>query len=173
MGCDIHIYAEVKSNGKWERSLVPIPDDRNYRSFAKLANVRNYSTNPEIVPLSEPRGLPDDCATFDDDLECENPEHVWLGDHSFSWLTLAELRSIDLCEPVTMTGLVKPEVAENYVKYGWEPEEWCQGSNDKTLVSLEWTIPLCKAASLIPRIIMTLVPLGEPDNVRVVFGFDN
>ena len=40
MGCDIHLHAEIKVNGKWEHYAHP-HIRRDYRLFAKMASVRN------------------------------------------------------------------------------------------------------------------------------------
>lgn len=122
MGTDIHLIAEKRSASGWE--VVPAPDrpcwnhasgcrdchwcggtlrmagswydDRNYRVFAVLADVRNgygfggISTHTPIVPIAGPRGLPVDLGTaarewFDNDA----------GDHTESWLLLAEVLAYD------------------------------------------------------------------------------
>jgi hypothetical protein len=91
MGCDIHSRAERRVNGKWEiisPGWQPF-DWRSYGMFGFLANVRNYSAVPSI---SEPRGLPDDIADDGDD--------NYLGDHSFSWLSVAELLAFDYDQQV-------------------------------------------------------------------------
>ena len=80
MGCDIHSFAEVRHNGKWEPSGAVFPLDQfdqkyekrshtespfnwsSYGLFGFLANVRNYSRVPCIqVPTRE---LPKDASTF-------------------------------------------------------------------------------------------------------------
>lgn len=85
-------------------------DDRNYNVFSMLAGVRNYYGEP-IVPVAEPRGLPTDISGFLDggdtwyesrteydahnalagDDRWEDDRGFWLGDHSYSWLTVREL----------------------------------------------------------------------------------
>lgn len=85
MGCDIHMFVEVKNDGKWKavpRRTRPEPeysqwdkrtiecpyDDRNYDLFAMLANVRNgvgfagIRTGEGFVPISMPKGFPDDAS---------------------------------------------------------------------------------------------------------------
>lgn len=74
-------------------------NDRNYSLFGMLADVRNGRgfagalLGDGFIPISEPRGLPDDLSAeldqknFDHDDECA----FWLGDHSWSWLTVKEL----------------------------------------------------------------------------------
>lgn len=88
MGCDIHGFAEVKRNNKWEKVgdvfkypyydekdeidkyNKPLTDSfysgRNYDLFAILADVRNgygfagVKTGEGFNPISEPKGLPED-----------------------------------------------------------------------------------------------------------------
>ena len=65
-------------------------------------------------------------------------------------------------------------MAEDFKTYGWEPQEWCQGvSHASEYQWLEWTKPLAQALHLAPRITMDLRKLGKPNEVRMVFGFDN
>lgn len=104
MGCDIHSAAidangNVLFGGKWADGSEANPNSpwmvgdgepfgwRNYGVFSFLAGVRNYS---DVPPLSEPRGLPDDLKVPDG----EDGE-FWLGDHSYSWLSVAELEAFD------------------------------------------------------------------------------
>lgn len=89
MGCDIHSQAERKVNGKWE--IIPgiRPFDwRSYGMFGFLAGVRNYSAVP---PIAESRGLPEGYVDYFEG---------YLGDHSFSWLSLDELIAFDYDAPV-------------------------------------------------------------------------
>lgn len=89
MGCDIHMHIEVLTENGWELYSRPHVS-RNYDFFAKLADVRNY--NNEIIPLSDPKGLPEDVSY----LVRKAYEH-WEGDvHSISYITGQEI--IDLCE---------------------------------------------------------------------------
>lgn len=61
---------------------------RNYWLFARLSNVRNYSSEP-IVPIAEPRGLPADaCAVLRGASDRDGVDG-----HSHSWQTLAELQA--------------------------------------------------------------------------------
>lgn len=88
MGCDIHCQAERRIDGEWAAIPGPMPlDCRSYRLFGFLAGVRNYSAVP---PISEARGLPPD-VDYDEDRDGER----WLGEHSFSWLSLDELTAFD------------------------------------------------------------------------------
>jgi hypothetical protein len=85
MGCDIHTRAEKRVAGKWTVIDGFRPFDwRDYRMYGFLADVRNYSAVP---PIAEPRGLPSDMAPA--------PPFEYLGDHTFSWLSVKELASFD------------------------------------------------------------------------------
>ena len=115
MGCDIHMYAEVKKNNKWSKvgdvfenmwyskdrelsdwnkPLTDTPyDGRNYDLFAILADVRNGHgfagcvTGERFNPISEPKGLPDDVSK-----KIKKESDKWDGDgHSHSYFTVKEL----------------------------------------------------------------------------------
>ncbi len=186
MGCDIHPYAEVYENGKWERADVEVPDDRNYWTFGILANVRNgygfagVDTGDAVRPISEPRGLPDDRATFDTDGKYEygDKAYVWFGDHSFSWLTLAELKAYPIDQAITVRGVVSG-AQRDLVRAGKCPDSWCGGKSPMTDEDehMEWKRPLADAAWLFPKIIQALDAYAHgkypPEHVRIVFGFDS
>lgn len=181
MGCDIHPYAEVRKNGKWERSPIKVPSDRNYWTFSVLAGVRNgcgfagsYTGEP-VTPIAEPRGLPSDTTIADNSLEYEDPNHVWLGDHSHSWLLLSELLAVDLDSPVIQAGIINREQLRALHFEKKPPTDWCaakhpMGADD---VRATWSRPLRECAWLLPKIIDALRPLGDPADVRLVFGFDS
>jgi hypothetical protein len=181
MGCDIHPYAEVRRDGKWQRAPIQVPDDRNYWTFAVLADVRNgfgfagcYTGEP-VTPIAQPRGLPEDTSVSDNDAKYDSPEYVWLGDHSHSWLTLQELLAVDLDTPVIQGGIItRAQLRELHLEKKL-PETWCGGKSPMTDddVSTTWTRPLRECAWLLPKIIDALKPLGEPKDVRLVFGFDS
>lgn len=90
MGADIHGVLQVRhNNGSWD-SILEIENARRYVLFSALAGVRNYN---EITPIGVPRGIP---ADFDIReamvvMEYGDPNDPWIGDHSFSWLSLEEL----------------------------------------------------------------------------------
>ena len=66
-----------------EMELVEIFDDRNYYLFSILADVRNYMG--EVISISEPKGLPEDCH------EVTRKYAEEYGGHSHSYFTLKEL----------------------------------------------------------------------------------
>lgn len=125
MGCDIHPAIERKIDGVW--TLVetgnPALGHRNYNVFAILANVRNgrgfagIKTSEGFNPIAEPRGLPDDLSAplaaynrddaerADDDYE-SGKWNKYLGDHSFTWLTLREILEFDYEQTTVETGVL-------------------------------------------------------------------
>jgi hypothetical protein len=163
MGCDIHSFAEVKRNGKWERltekvfkswdgSLIDAPFDlRNYSVFGFLADVRNYS---DCKPLSQPKGFPQDSEWLNEihkkDKDLTNLRY-YLEDgdyHSHSFFTLKELVDFDY-EQTFEDG--RAEVSEEPKIITYREHLWEKYFDD----------------------IDVLKTLGEPEDVRVVFWFDN
>ena len=181
MGCDIHPYAEVRIGGQWKAARIKLPNDRNYWAFGKLANVRNGSgfagadMGDAVRPIDQPRGLPIDTAIADtgEVIEYDDPAYVWLGDHSHSWVLLSELLAIDLDAMVTQRGMVSAEQASEFRKTGNPPDSYCGWTNREDYVKIQWQEPLRESAWLLPKIIAALVPLGKPEDVRLVFGFDS
>lgn len=139
MGCDIHVVVQRKTPDGWED--IPLGatrkdrwdhplEWRNYEGFAVLANVRNRQ---DIVPISDPRGLPEDFSTFgeyhcgviheralttsssstalavwspfaeDDWVDHDDDKCIWMGDHSQSWVMADELINYDWDAVVTDT----------------------------------------------------------------------
>lgn len=100
MGCDIHIWAERKTDDGYD-AIKDVPfaegaapfDWRAYGMFGFLADVRNYSGIP---PVAEPRGFPIDAS-----LDVADDYNAWSGDaHSASWLSVSELASFDYDMPI-------------------------------------------------------------------------
>lgn len=104
MGCDIHMFAERKINGKWENIYLKETiriyeshshtknfytyDSRSYALFTALAGVRNSIGVPVI---SIPKGLPEDAC---DEVKKESEEYGVDG-HSHSFLGLKDLLAYD------------------------------------------------------------------------------
>lgn len=172
MGCDIHSFVEVQEGGAWaSRGNVFPPEKwmaergdgpslhpwtiRSYRLFGFLAGVRNYSG---IQPLSAPRGLP---AGIADETAAANK--YWDTDgHSHSWLTLAELLAVDYDSHIEDRSYTKQVGANSWD--GSATAERGQG----TVTTLREFLPAQFFQSL--EIAKTL---GNPENVRFVFWFDN
>lgn len=192
MGCDIHLIVEHRQNGKWRQAPFADFDDRSYLTFAALADVRNRW---EIVPVSPPKGLPKDS---------KYGEERWdlFGEHSFSWLDLAELNHYDWNQTVTDSGYVGLEGFKEYVKNG-RPNGWCQGvwggkiahvSNEEMTQRVEnpkkfpqdqvpytlvqWPITLSEECWGFMEFLKELNDYAhlnkiDPVDLRIVFGFDS
>lgn len=188
MGTDIHLAAEVFKDGRWQYAPCDLPDYRNYRAFAILADVRNgytfagFDSGDPVIPISEPRGLPQDLSqeiramledTDSGDSWTDDEDFFTLGDHSFSWVTLKELLDVDLEAPVTLRGMVPPQEAQRWKETGKPPAIVAAHVSHADWVRLEWQRPLRESAGLIGELIEALTPLGDPQHVRLVFGFDN
>jgi hypothetical protein len=89
MGCDIHVYAERKINGKyWSAGVPECLGYMSYRLFGFLAGVRNYSA---VEPISLPRGIPEDASPL-----VKGEHEGWSCDaHNASWLSIEELAEFD------------------------------------------------------------------------------
>ena len=120
-------FADVFPNRKrydWSESLYPdsLFLERDYTMFAILGNVQNghgfagvYTHDP-LPFISDCRGIPnleaDTRAAIiypDDDHDedaWENDDIVWMGDHSFSWVTFAEYLAYDWERPMQSGGVV-------------------------------------------------------------------
>ena len=151
MGCDIHSCVEVRgADGIWSRTMVGFPnrfyenkvtyepfDWRSYGMFGFLADVRNYSKVPTIVP--ERRDCPADASPY-------VRERFETGCyHSVSWISLAELLEYDY---------------------------------DKTFVDMREVPPETTTlrdflGEYFFRDLSILNSLGDPKNIRIVFGFDS
>lgn len=185
MGCDIHSFAEVKKEGKWERVQDKIfsngtetaPFDwRGYGMFAFLADVRNYSC---IEPITAYDGLPDDSEYLNSPSDYPGPRSYWTEEptmvetikddirsdmdyHSLRHIYLNQLiefdyektfedrRTIKQTRPNSFNGAHIAEEGEGEIKT--YREFLGQGFFDE---------------------IESLKTLGEPEDVRVIFWFDN
>lgn len=173
---------------------------RNYSLFAILAGVRMKYQSwadeslPSHTPISEPRGLPND---YEWNLDWRDDNEDDLGDHSQSWLTLKELEEYPWHYPSTHCGAIEEKEYLRWAKSGKykTPDGWCggvSGGNIKvvteeaypqakmdfpdvrlyivasfTLTCAEWCHEFCVKGLTWMR------TLGIPEDVRLVFGFDN
>ena len=154
MACDIHAYVEVKRNGGWNYEGEAF-DCRNYGLFGFLANVRNYS---KVPVLAEPRGLPADVG----DVVRQKFEEWNCDGHTHSWLLLRELTNFDYdqqFEDLRVTREVRPRCFDGRVTAdpgGGTMTTYREFLGDWYFEELD-----------------RLRTFGEPDDVRVVFWFDN
>ena len=150
MGCDIHYMVQIQTSpGIWKnRPDWKFFDGRSYNLFGVLANVRNYG---ELPYISDPRGFPED-VELDDTICAYEILGRWLGDHSFTYLTLAELLSFDYDQKCFNKRdlQTEPEPLRDYL-----PDEYFVN-----LKQLEYEMKYC-GNNLTPH------------DVRILIGFDN
>lgn len=153
MGCDIHMFFQVRDSLEsltWKNIDIDY-GQRNYGVFAWLADVRNYSA---IIPLSEPRGYPEDFNKHEIYLRCN---------HSASYFLLSELLDVDY-ETVIKDRRYTEKVSENYYNRAATAAAGCGTYMTlKSFLGSSWM-----------EFIYKLRDLGlDRNNVRIVFDFDN
>lgn len=207
MGCDIHIVVERQNeHGAWERvwqhdydkpDMKGTPEvfrNRNYDLFGILADVRNGygfagcptgSGWPSIAPQ---RGIPSDSTVT----EAEMDDYA-IGDHSFSWVGLDELKAFDW-DGVTAEAygvVTREEYARMQRENDSRPHTWCGGvSGGGVLVVtpeqlLEKPVPFSHVAvkwtetaregtgDWAGQVLPWLDTLAAGRPLRLVFGFDS
>lgn len=203
MGTDIHGRLQFKYGDRW-LDEGPIENGRNYKVFAVLADVRNghgfagVETHRPITPISPPRGWPEDFHYKDpydgyDEEKDADPDHSsWLGDHSFSWLTLDEISDYPYWdEPLLEVGYFSREEYEDFLASSKAPATWSGdiwGGNiikadaeqeffpeGWTHVRVRWARrtlgDACKTFLLWTKYAQSKDWSGE--GARIVFGFDS
>lgn len=192
MGCDIHMFTEMKVNEEWvnidyfirnnnygkadyepEYEMIPIVYRRHYALFAMLANVRNDSNNEYI---SNPKGLPVDCCKYISD----NSKSLESDGHSHSYLTLEELITFAKDHKYTKYSGLMTEANAKLVDAGEMPQMWCKATNAPNMVYREWQYE----NNILQPIISELTKRKEDmkyqyicdvtdSDIRIVFWFDN
>ena len=172
MGCDIHSFAEVKSKAKWEKVNDHFKLDdydkkyykkekgdepfgwRSYSMFAFLADVRNYD---HCEPISEAKGFPENASE-----EVKKEYDDWFGDaHSASYLTLQELLDFDYDK-----GFWNRRVTKK-TSYGYNGASLAEEGEGKIITYKD------NLGQGFFDVIEELKELGKPEDVRIVFWFDN
>ncbi len=191
MGTDIHgvFQRRDKSTGKW----CDVPSDyqqkRHYQLFAVLAGVRNgygvagLPTGRIVTPIAEPRGTPIDFA-----MTRANKTELWLGNHSYSWLTGDEMLAwFEKAPEVEKVGILDRSVYEKWDGVS-EPRSYCTGVFGTNVVQINdnevekklaphWTHIQCfwhsalrvELAYFFDEVARLKKKHGD---VRFVFGFD-
>lgn len=210
MGTDIHGVFQKRTATDWEDVPSKYDERRHYQLFAVLAGVRNgygfagTPTGEAVTPISDPRGIP---ADFRMDGETHpvasrelmgrraqyhaqgEPVEIWMGDHTHSWLTGAEILAWAERAPcVVKTGIVS---REQYAKLDREagPDAWCgmisghgivivndnavemEATPGWTHVRVHWESALKRYLAYFFDEVARLV--SEHGEVRFVFGFDS
>jgi hypothetical protein len=98
--------------------------DRNYLVFAMLADVRNgfgfagVETFKPVVPIAEPRGLPEDIT--------EGTKNILSDEHSQTWMTLDEALAYNWNQSIEETGVVDAAEYQWFKDHG-RPRSWSGG----------------------------------------------
>ena len=205
MGTDIHGVLQAKIGGEWKDIANPFSEDRHYMLFAWLGNVRNgfgfagSPTHEPLEPLSDCRGFPEDFEVNGEEHPIDNidvmaewsrnyveegkPLEVWMGDHSFSWVSSKEVLEAEL-PSVIRHGIISKE---QYLEWDGvsQPNSWSggiSGSNinvdnpgsitgSTTHVAIKWRVSVKdELGYFIEEIKKQHDEYGE---VRYVFGFDS
>lgn len=192
MGCDIHSFAEVKTNGKWLRLEEPKFENygdekrtepfgwRSYSIFGFLADVRNYS---HCKPISKPKGLPQDSEYLNTKLD-EPQNYSYYGYdngtaytnkgeiecdadyHSLSWLSLKELLDFDYEQTFWDRRISRTTIMPNGGKL-IDGAALAEEGEGQTITYRE------HLGEGFFKDLDVLKTLGQPEDVRVVFWFDN
>jgi hypothetical protein len=216
MGTDIHgvFQRHDKGTGQWQDIASNYHQDRHYQLFAVLADVRNgygfagVPTGQAVKPIAEPRGLPADFAVngdYCDSHPLARLEHMdpmrqkyhladekleqWMGDHSHSWLTGAEMLAwYETAPEVVKTGILGRAVYES-----WDgkstPSSYCGGISGRDVVQINdsavekeqkpnWTHIRCTWESGLRSELSYFFDevarlVADHGDVRFVFGFDS
>jgi len=137
MGTDIHGRLRYK---RWSHqkdyNYVELPtlfDDRDYDFFAIIGNVRNgygFAGNSRyenpVEPITNNRGLPEDEPNnYNYNIKTEEETEIYYGDHSYSYVTLKELKETKLhLQKVIRVGYFNITEYEEVLK-GKTPTTWC------------------------------------------------
>lgn len=206
MGTDIHYKFQKKvdddwvevdlETDEWGEYEKPYYIGRSYLLFAVLAGVRNgvgfagVPTHEPVVPISEPRGLPEGVRSSGWDFE-GGGDFEFYGEHSQSWLLSSEiLKYFENDFRVKYQGVIP---VEDYfdLEEGEEPESYCAAcfgngitefdaresrlpmseSHKYTHVRVQWVTSINEKLGYFRDMIQALQDtFGE---VRMVFGFDS
>lgn len=192
-------YRPENELSEWNQPKTAEPyGGRNYDLFAILADVRNgrgfagIKTGEGFVPISEPKGIPEDASE-----EAKEFLNSYGGDgHSHSFFTVSELMAYDWEQKTGKQGYVTIEEYKNFKENG-HPEAWCGGvdgggvskiTNEEmdeilksgntqpdTYTLVKWRTSYRDSVGdyFLVNTMDELKKLGEPENVRIVFFFDN
>lgn len=224
MGCDVHICIQRREPEGWREVVyqkvyenigqkpvdgIPVApgifDSRRYNLFGILANVRNgegfagIRTGAGWPSIAPERGWP---AGFDAKVIAPNPQYPAegprdMGDHSFTWVGLDELKAFPWDDlKTTLYGVVPTAEYERLLKTGETPTEYSGsvvGSGiavydpptylalkrsgqlaEKPYVRMAWKETARQATGNWPgKVIPWLEGLADGRELRLVLGFDS
>lgn len=140
MGTDIHGFIRYKT---WQKEwkyveLPPKFDNRDYDFFAILADVRNSygfagsaRYDKPVKPFTSSRGVPKD-------FKLDDSTDLWLGDHSFGYISLQELEDnfILANQTINRVGIITLEQYKA-LEQGIIPDNWPGDIFARDIVKLE------------------------------------
>lgn len=188
---------------QWEYPLDRSLGQRNYCFFAILADVRNgrgfagVDTGDGFNPISEPRGLPEDVS-----IEVKRQfDNYGVDGHSHSYITLKELLEYDWDQKTIHRGIVDEKEYARMIKTNSNGPMYWSGmtygptieqislANMKDLIDgklqrdpnlnyvteFEWdeTYRESVGEDYLEELCTELSHCGDPEDVRIVFFFDN
>lgn len=188
---------------EWNPEFTSQPyNGRNYDLFAILADVRNgygfagIDTGEGFIPIAEPKGLP-----YDVSKEIKDESDSWSVDgHSHSWFTVKELKDYNWDQTTKKKGVISLAEYSDIKRNSIIPNTYSgsiMGSNIETVdtsvadkilngeiidslvdkrifVRYIWETAYREQVSLfLDDTLPVLESLGDPEDVRIVFWFDN
>ncbi|MCI5115287.1 MAG: hypothetical protein D3921_07325 [Candidatus Electrothrix sp. AW1] len=196
MGTDIELYAECLEKGRWCPVTEPAPNakgkilpvefgdvlGRTYEFFSVLAgeSISSVCRNDVVPSVSPPRGFPDDMSKLYNDLLPLWYEEV--SGFNTSWLMVRELVDFDWDTlKVLSYGYVEKEYAHLFNADQDFPAELPKDTKiyhglycppPDTTVKVCWSIGLrCYTGNAVDWLLQDLLPLGLPDEVRIIYWF--
>ncbi len=176
MGCTITIFAETRKSesSEWKKvgKIFTEHDgaqtdrpyrDRNSRLFALLADVRNEYDFSPIKRIAYQ--LPEDVSDGIFDVFVKQA-----GVYAIGCYTLRELIEFNWGFTFTNHGVISPKAIEE-LAHGKIPDNYCSMSSQEGYEYREWQEKF--ESSFVTETIPELKKLGSPENVRIVFWFDN
>lgn len=172
MGCDIHVYVEHSSNGKYWRNLTDNAGSRDYLMFSIMAGVRG-----DEHKLFDPKGLPEG------ELGWATERAHWLSiapEKYPEWKDLDGWTSRDNAERWVASGSSKPQYHDGILSRvshpDWHSHSWLTADElaqclqkYREVSPPEWGLPTEWVA--IHAAMQAIESNGE--RARVVFWFDN
>ena len=184
---------------QWNAEFTDQPyTGRNYDLFAILANVRNgrgfagIKTGEGFNFISHPKGLPVNVSS-----EIKDISDGWDCDgHSHSWFTVQELKGFDWGQLTMQRGVITlSEYQSLKASDKSEPNSWCGSISGPNIVVIDedevedylqkpstkdihvnyhWGSMYNESCDFfLKNTLPTLESLGDTENVRIVFFFDN
>jgi len=187
----------------WDYPLDRSLGNRNYCFFSILADVRNgrgfagVDTGDGFNPISEPRGLPEDVS-----IEVKRQfDHYGIDGHSHSYITLKELLEYDWEQTTTHRGVIdEKEYTRMITANSNSPRYWSgmtygptveqisladmkdlidgkfqRDSSKDYVTKFGWdeTYRESVGEDYLEELCTELSHYGDPEDVRIVFFFDN